>query len=427
MPYVTNDLRKWLDKIEDYRNDYLDEFENQIPIVSTTNSTGDNCSSENLYTYETKWLLSGEVLLKKLEDKIDYNSNQKENIKIALENETFEGSLDSEGNGFGVLEKKNNTSGLYEYLAKGKFVKGNLDGRIKERKSCTYLGDYVYKAGIRHGAYRKFTTSKQFQELGFYESGKKVALTFLKYSGGCYFTGEWSTAGLLANPCAFIYPDLQSVITGRFELNDAGKYAELKVINGQFGKITGLLWKNGIPVPQIHITKLDILKFQMSTDTKLCENLHLGDPYEIETVSVKESEISNAGQGLFAKKPIAPEKIISFYNGVRYPKKRRESGKSYKWSDFRLALDDSTDLDIPLKLRSLKHYTSTLGHKACHTFDTIKINAKFDTFYHPRFGPIIALLSSRNIYTNEEILVNYNYKNIQRAPDWYKKLWNNRK
>ena len=80
-----------------------------------------------------------------------------------------------------------------------------------------------------------------------------------------------------------------------------------------------------------------------------------------------------------------------------------------EWSDYRLTLGDrfhvqatrifdlewpwtkqksssfsdrEIDLDIPEYETTLKNYSATLGHKACHSFDAK--NAKFEQLYHPR-------------------------------------------
>ena len=80
-------------------------------------------------------------------------------------------------------------------------------------------------------------------------------------------------------------------------------------------------------------------------------------------------------------------------------------------------------MDIPPRYRNLENYRATLGHKACHTFHKNAVNVKFENYYHPHFASIIALVATRDIHTKEEILVNYNYKNIKKAPEWYKDLW----
>ena len=419
------DLRNWLGEIEDYGNNFLENVQLNFPSV-LSKYTHTESSLEKDHTGGGQWLLNGELLLCRAKSQNENNRNEQDKIRLVLDEECFEGNLDTDGNGFGVLKKTNRASGLYEYLATGKFVNGKLEGKIKERTSCTSFCDCYYENGIRHGAFRKFHISKKLEEVGFHVYGNKAIQFCQKYSGGCYIIGEWSDKGALHNPCTFVYPDLQSAIIGRFEINLINNNTELKVIEGYYGKIIGVFWTNGIPIPQINITQSTPFIFDISTDKRLSQYLLLCDPYEDETVYVARSELPDAGEGLFAKKGIEKDKLVSFYNGIRYPKNRREKGKSYKWSDFRLALDNYTDLDIPFDFRSLDKYKVTLGHKACHTFDKEKLNVKFENFYHPRFGLIIALVSTRDISTNEEILVNYNYKNIKTAPYWYKNLWDNR-
>lgn len=42
------------------------------------------------------------------------------------------------------------------------------------------------------------------------------------------------------------------------------------------------------------------------------------DPYESETVQVRLSSVPGAEEGLFARRPLPPETVLAFYNGVRY-------------------------------------------------------------------------------------------------------------
>ena len=417
-----DDLRNWLINAEDYRNNFLDKLQCEFPAVLQNYSSITGHNKENDQSL-CQWQLGGEILLREIKNNPKFIDSSGEKYKVTLDEEYFEGSLDAEGDGIGRLQKNNKVNGLYDFLAIGKLINGKLEGKINERKSCTFFGDWFYINGIRHGAYRKFNVSKDFQEVGFYKDGNKIAQFCLKYPGGCYFFGEWSIDGLLSDTCSFIYPDLNSAINGKFEIMRTERCVELKLIEGYFGNIVGFNYKNGIHVPQIQINNKTKVKLEISTDKFLCRNPQLSEPYEQKTVYVASSKISKAGEGLFAKRCIEKGKIVSFYNGVRYLKKRSEGGKSYKSSDFRLNLDKFTDIDIPQRYRNLENYRATLGHKVCHTFDKDTLNVKFKNYYHPHFGSIIALVSTRDILTEEEILVNYNYKNIKRAPEWYKDLW----
>ena len=62
-------------------------------------------------------------------------------------------------------------------------------------------------------------------------------------------------------------------------------------------------------------------------------------------------------------------------------------------------------------------YRATLGHKVNHSF--VNVNAKFRSVIHPRFGPIVAVLSIKNIRKGEEIFTSYGYTPESSVPRWY--------
>ena len=98
------------------------------------------------------------------------------------------------------------------------------------------------------------------------------------------------------------------------------------------------------------------------------------------------------------------------------------SEPSEDWQDDAYKIMDQTEdegvLDIPHNYRSLDQYCASLAHKANHSFSP---NAKFCLFYHPRFGNIPALKSTKYLKVGQEILVNYEYS-FDSAPPWYKEL-----
>ena len=421
---VVDCLQNWLSCIEDYKNNILEqlqtqhlEFENAQSAASRYVNSAENSSIDS---GNIPWTLYCEHIITQA---IQEAKSGRENvIKCTLNDVCFEGRLDQNGNGFGVLKKFNKVSGLYEHSATGKFGDGKLEGKVRERKSCSSFCDVYYEKGIRNGAFRKFHVSKKFQEVGFYRNDYKTKQFCKKHTAGCYFIGERPVTGGLSDPCFFIYPDLQSVIIGRFEINDLNNDNDIKLINGYFGKIIRFTWSNGILVPEVSETQSTLYKFDPSNDRRLSQDPMLNDPYESANVFVAQSKLCNAGEGLFSRRFISKYKLISFYNGVRYTKTRSGKGKSYKWSDYRLLLNNFIDLDIPAEYTSMDNYRATLAHKACHAFDK-EINANFETFFHPRFGQIMSLVATCDIEPHEEILVDYNYKDIDKAPNWYKNLW----
>ena len=79
------------------------------------------------------------------------------------------------------------------------------------------------------------------------------------------------------------------------------------------------------------------------------------------------------------------------------------------------------ELDIPHPYRSVKEYTTTLGHKVNHMFD-INTNVEFDSVDHPVFGVIVCLIAVKDIEVDEELFVNYNY-GLEDAAKWYRDLY----
>ena len=416
-----DDLRNWFNRIETHKDGVIEGLLEEFPNILQTIRTVDN-HEDSGDDQDTNWELCGNVLCKEVSDKFNSSINSGDKVSLVLNNERFEGYLDPEGNGYGILKKINTKNGLYEFLVEGKFVKGHLDGKIKERKSCTFVSDCFYSNGIRHGPYRKLDLSKKLLEIGFYVEGLRFGPFCAKYPGGCYVIGHKTEESNLES-CAFIYPNLEDAIYGKFELKQNDKTSHVKVIEGHYVKIVDASWDTKFPIPVVKITHSELLTYEPSTDSIICKNTSLSEPYEENSVVVARSKESNAGEGLYSKRSIEKGKVVSFYNGVRYLKGRSERGKSYKSSDYRVSLDKFTDLDIPLKYCMIENYRATLGHKACHSFDESKVNAKFENFHHPRFGQIIALVTTCDISTEDEILVNYNYKSLKKAPNWYKTLW----
>ena len=101
------------------------------------------------------------------------------------------------------------------------------------------------------------------------------------------------------------------------------------------------------------------------------------------------------GEGLFTTQYVEADTIVAFYNGVRL---QGDEGKepSEHWEDDAYKILDQTDeeniLDIPDLYRNVDQYQASLAHKTNHSFSP---NAKFCPFYHPRFGNIPAIRTTK--------------------------------
>ena len=150
-------------------------------------------------------------------------------------------------------------------------------------------------------------------------------------------------------------------------------------------------------------------------------NPHVRDAYEHSRCFVAPSRTS--GEGLFAKIDLNRGELIAFFNGVRSRRHLRtmaSDASSEDWSDYAITLTKDLSIDVPPTFTSCSAYNATTGHKACHSFEP---NARFDKFFNPRFGLIMAVFAEEDIPSGEEVLVNYRYP-IRTAPAWYRSLWN---
>ena len=150
-----------------------------------------------------------------------------------------------------------------------------------------------------------------------------------------------------------------------------------------------------------------------------------------------------SGDGLFAKTDIKEGMVVSFYNGYRFSTKaeKDDHGKNCpiiakKYSKLEnadiLIFEDQCKtyrmnsydilINIPPWENDLNVYNATLAHKVNNEFEP-RINALFGSIEHPRFGFIPAVLSSRDIRKDEEILLDYGYfGEMKNEAEWYFEL-----
>jgi len=158
------------------------------------------------------------------------------------------------------------------------------------------------------------------------------------------------------------------------------------------------------------------------------------DPFERKQVHVGISGKSGGGEGLFAKRQFLPGELVSYFSGVRtfeedflfdnMTVEEENEATSYYFgleenSPGWWGLPEGQVLDIPIEMRSITKFRTTLGHKTnCAFFE--EQNTEFDTVRHPVLGPIVILVASKPIAKEEEVLTSYNY-DLKEAPDWYRK------
>ncbi|XP_023325419.1 histone-lysine N-methyltransferase SETD7 [Eurytemora carolleeae] len=327
------------------------------------------------------------------------------------------------GDGEGELQIPADWTGHWttgESILRGWFKKGRLEGRVRAEsfQDCTTT-ELLFRNGIPHGPYRRFRRDGQLVQYGFHKNGIKVG-KHLKVGTGnnSYYLGNLDSMERLVGQVVFLYPNLQKTILG--------EYVDGKMISGVYSDLRDAYMGDEVGFPTLVFSseRRDKLKFDPSTFMRISRTPLQRDEYESGTVYVKQSRIPFAGEGLYASRYIEEGQLVCLFNGNRITKTSNRKCVKWgdeDWSDFRLTLDKSTDLDIPGEYQETRTYSATLGHKACHSFGREK-NAMFHEFEHPRFGSIMSVVAVKPIYKDEEILVSYNY-NICHAPPWYQEQW----
>ena len=107
---------------------------------------------------------------------------------------------------------------------------------------------------------------------------------------------------------SWIYPDLKTVLTGKFK--------DGEMVEGRESKIIAERCNNGIKEVQIAPTKQDapVFKYQPPSSFRVCHGEKLMDPYERKTVYINDS--AYVGDGVFAKRNISPGEIVAYYVGT---------------------------------------------------------------------------------------------------------------
>ena len=83
-------------------------------------------------------------------------------------------------------------------------------------------------------------------------------------------------------------------------------------------------------------------------------------------VEVRASSVSGAGEGVFMRRGVEADTVVSFYNGVRLGDAGSDDWDECSYRIFITKEEEEGDqdlLDIPAHLRDVSHYCATLAHK----------------------------------------------------------------
>jgi len=299
----------------------------------------------------------------------------------------------------------------------GNFTRGRLEGTVREiDPQDASVREILYHRGVSCGTYRHRRFDDQLLGYGNVLNGVKIGKQLVVGAGGnSFFIGLLDKKEKLSGEVIYLYPCLYTCIVGQYKSG--------KLMSGHYRTLSSAVVINGF----IHLTFSENLGKEVFYDPPSCFSISRyplqTNQHEDETVYVAMSSVVGAGEGLFARRNIRCGELVSLFSGTKIYKDSNKKSVKYgddDWSDFRLTLDKSVDLDVGPDDRSCTQYKATLGHKACHSFEMK--NSAFHEFEHPRFGRIMSVVAQRNISADEEIFVSYNYS-VSMAPEWYQELW----
>uniref|UniRef100_A0A0K2TBW1 SET domain-containing protein n=2 Tax=Lepeophtheirus salmonis TaxID=72036 RepID=A0A0K2TBW1_LEPSM len=325
------------------------------------------------------------------------------------------------------------------------FEEGNND----DIKLITSTKTFIYgqlKNGKYHGIVRRFgkyvtdpkhlCNSTSFPGLAFigrYDNGIPVGPSWRVVPGGGLLYGDINGAEFTGDNLAYIYPDLDTVIIGKFKKGI--------LIEGKEATLTGVRCVNGIYEARFSEPEGPSYHYLPATNETYGDQPMLTDPLDKKYYYLKKSNVDHelADQGVFASRDIPKHTTIALYNGIVLRKSELDPyNQRCKDENNKKGIDLNSDewhayykyhaslrichftIIIPINDGSTEKYNATLAHKFNHSFEpNCEFGGILDT---PRFGLIRSFPTIRDIKKGEELFISYGYRE-DGAPPWYKSLY----
>ncbi|KAF2076962.1 hypothetical protein CYY_001738 [Polysphondylium violaceum] len=284
--------------------------------------------------------------------------------------------VDDEINGYGKYK-------FEDVVLKGEFKNGALCGVVEEfdRKTKRLLFKGHYDEGQRHG------------------SGT------LYFLDGGYIECVW-LQNTLKGDGVYYYPDKRFSVKGRWKEGNmtTGAYVCDSSLQEYFSSLP-------VQMQKFQVT------YDPSTAKKISSHPTSPDIMEHYYCYVKPSTQTDSGEGLFARRDIPANTLVSYYNGTRHPHSVIDS-RTWDENANTISLDADTVIDVSPHHNNTAHYCASLAHKSNHHASN---NAVYDSCFHIRFGAIKCIRTTQDIKKDQEIFVNYGYDDEQ--PDWYRRKY----
>ena len=341
-----------------------------------------------------------------------------------------------EGHGKIIYDRKALCRNLHQiHSIEGFFVKGQPHGKAQIIYRDRTISKVNFVDGVLNGLYVHFwckfgscdhfdleswRKAKHFKRIAVYKKGRPFGIEYQFKAGGGFIVGPKGLTGL---DVAYVYPDMETMLVGKFEKG--------QLTSGLEAKLSDLVISgNGLILPQYEIAGKKSFKYSVSNQTWIGLDPLIRDPLEDKYFMVSNSSVDGAGRGIFLKKAGRKGQIVGFYNGVRMSDIESKVKTEDRKSPYRMDNDwaeSSQILNIPKKYQSLDVYNATLGHLINHS---PKPNTWFGMIDHPRFGKIRSIILLEEIKTGQELFADYGYiqnymesesmiRSIYQASKWF--------
>ena len=220
-----------------------------------------------------------------------------------------------------------------------------------------------------------------------------------------------------------MYPDMKTVLVGRFENGIMVSAKSSKIIRERCHKgIKEIKVAN----PKEHSVSY---RFQRPTRVRISDQPKVMDPYEKKNVYIGNGKKDD---GVFAKRDISKGELVLYYSGLIWNTTEQSlftmhTFHNQTWDEVwkihtnLMLLEDNVYMHIPEPYWSISDYRATLGHKLNHSFKESKVT--WGHAFHPRFGHIRSVVAQQNIIRHEEIVINYGYRVGTKVPKWFSNLY----
>ena len=225
------------------------------------------------------------------------------------------------------------------------------------------------------------------------------------------------------NNIVFIYPDMKTVLIGRFD--------KRRMIAAKPSKILAERCNKGIKEIKVAKPKEDapILTYSRPNRLRIGDQPRVMDPFTKKNIYIGNG---TKDDGVFAKRDMQKGDLVMYYSGLFWNETEQslftmDAYKNQTWDEYWAIFRNLISFDGPLKIHipepywNISNFRATLGHKVNHSFKSDK--TVYGKAYHPRFGNVRSVYAKEYITKGEEIYIDYKYGIGRLVPEWVSDLY----